>query len=35
MLKNIGVILFCLLTREGQSADKTIALKVHNDAEKK
>ena len=34
MLKNIGVILFCLLTREGQSADKTIALKVHNDARK-
>ena len=34
MLKIIGVILFCLLTRERQSADKTIALKVHNDARK-
>ena len=34
MLKNIGVILFCLFTREGQSGDKTIALKVHNDARK-
>ncbi len=34
MLKNIGVILFCLLTLEGQSEDKTIALKVHNDARK-
>ena len=34
MLKNIGVILFCLLTLKGQNADKTIALKVHNDARK-
>ena len=34
MLKIIGVILFCLLTRERQSADRTIALKVHNDARK-